>query len=83
MDLGKAALVISITLLVVILVNVGIYYSVMRKNKSGPNSTVGQIELLRRATKRARDPWEEENNRLAELSRLVDGLRNTRPPEGD
>lgn len=62
-------LVIGLTLLIVIGVNVLIYFSVTRKG------TIGQIELLRRAAKQARNPWEVEDNALAELSKLVADLK--------
>ena len=62
-------LVIGLTLLIVVGVNVLIYFSVTRKN------TIGQIELLRRAAKQARNPWEVEDNALAELSKLVADLK--------
>jgi len=62
-------LVIGLTLLIVIGVNVLIYFSVTRKG------TIGQIELLRRAAKQARNPWEVEDNSLAELSKLVAELK--------
>jgi hypothetical protein len=83
MEVGRALLVVGITLLVVVLVNVGIYLSVMRRGKGQKNSTVGQIELLRRASKRARNPWEDEDNRLEELSRKVAGLRRLKRTELD
>ena len=68
-DPGKVMLVIGLTLLIVIGVNVLIYFSVTRKG------TIGQIELLRRAAKQARNPWEVEDNSLAELSKLVAELK--------
>jgi hypothetical protein len=69
MDPGKAALVICVTLFIVIGVNAAIYMSFKSKN------TTGQIELLRRAAKRARDPWEQENADLKELSQRVSELK--------
>lgn len=68
MDTGRAALVIVLTLVIVIGVNAAIYVS-LRSRK-----TVGQIELLRRAANRARNPWEDEDNDLRELSRRVAAL---------
>ena len=68
-DPGKVMLVIGLTLLIVVGVNVLIYFSVTRKG------TIGQIELLRRAAKQARNPWEVEDNALAELSKLVAELK--------
>ncbi|MEX2142957.1 MAG: hypothetical protein WD740_00045 [Anaerolineales bacterium] len=37
--------------------------------------TVGQIELLRRASRQARQPWQREDSQLAELSQKVEALR--------
>lgn len=72
MDLNRAGLVVCITLFIVIGINAAIYAMVMRRRSNG---TVGQIELLQRAAKRARDPWEQENTDLKELSERVAGLR--------
>ena len=74
-DPGKVLLVIGLTLLIVIGVNVLIYFSVTRKG------TIGQIELMRRAAKQARNPWEVEDNALSELSRLVANLKEN-PSQG-
>ena len=70
MDPNRVFLVVCITLFVVIGINAAIYVSFTRKN------TVGQIELLRRATNRARDPWGPEDTNLRELSRLVSELKD-------
>ncbi len=75
MDLSKAALVILLTLMLVVVINLGIYYSVSRKN------TIGQIELLRRAANRAKNPWQSEDNNLSELSRLVKEIQKSPPPD--
>ena len=69
-DPGKVLLVIGLTLLIVIGVNVLIYFSVTRKG------TIGQIELMQRAARQARNPWEREDNSLTELSKLVADLQN-------
>jgi hypothetical protein len=69
MDSGKAALVVCLTLFIVIGINAAIYVSFTRKN------TTSQIELLRRAAQRARDPWEKENTDLKELSQRVSELK--------
>jgi hypothetical protein len=71
MDLEKAGLVICLTLFIVIGVNAAIY-AALRRNK-----TAGQIELMRRAANRAKNPWEEEDQALQELSRRVKQLQNT------
>lgn len=69
MDFSKAIIVVVVTLLLVIGLNAAIYLSVTRKN------SVGQIELLRRAASRVKDPWQSENEDLSELAHLVKGLQ--------
>jgi hypothetical protein len=68
-DLGRAALVVGVTLIVVVLINVIIYYSAAGKRSSQ------QIDLLRQAARRARNPWEPEDKALEELSRRVAALK--------
>jgi hypothetical protein len=80
MDTDRALLVVCITIFAVILLNVAIYVSVTR-GKS--NSTVGQIELLRRAARTARSPWEKENQDLQELSRRVADLKQEPKTPGE
>ncbi len=70
MDTQKALLVISITLVVVILFNLAIYIAVKRRKDQ-----VGEIELFRRALKRARDPWREEKANLEALSKQVAAIQ--------
>ncbi|HSQ25591.1 MAG TPA: hypothetical protein VLM80_00565 [Anaerolineales bacterium] len=69
MDFSKAIIVVVVTLLIVIGLNAAIYLSVTRKN------SVGQIELLRRAASRVKDPWQSENEDLSKLAHLVEGLQ--------
>ncbi len=69
MDTGRAAIVICVTLFLVIGINAAIYVAFIRKN------SVSQIEMMRRAAERARDPWQSENEDLKELSRLVKQLK--------
>lgn len=78
MDLTKAALIVVITLVAVVIINAAIYYSLADRNR-GP---IGQIKLLQRAAGRARSPWQDEDDDLQELSRLVEGLRPQESPEG-
>jgi hypothetical protein len=66
---GRALLVVILTLLGVILINVAIYYSVRGKG------TIGQIHLMQKAVKQARNPWEVEDKALVELSDLVKKLK--------
>lgn len=74
-DTGRALLVVVLTVAAVIVINVAIYFVVANKNN------VGQIHILRKATSRARDPWQDEDASLAELSRLVAKLKEDRPPD--
>ncbi len=71
MDPNRIFLVVCITLFIVVGINAAIYVSLTRKN------TVGQIELMRRAASRARDPWGPEDANLKELSRLVAELKES------
>jgi hypothetical protein len=74
LDPAKAGLVICITLFLVVGVNAAIYVGLARRRG------IGQIEMLRRASDRARRPWEQEEKDLEELSRRVAALRR---PGGD
>lgn len=69
-DAGKALLVIVLTVGGVILINLAIYAMVKDRN------TIGQIELMRKAVKQSRDPWELEDKALKELSEMVKKLKN-------
>jgi uncharacterized membrane protein affecting hemolysin expression len=75
MDTSRAVIVICVTLFLVIGFNAAIYVAFVRKN------SVSQIELMRRAAQRARDPWQSENDDLEELSRLVKQLKEDPPKE--
>lgn len=79
MDQTKAMIVILVTVGVVVLINVAIYYWLTRKNAQG-DQPPGQIELLLKAAGRARDPWKTENDNLAELSRRVKELNEDSRP---
>jgi len=72
MDPNKAILVCCITLFLVIGINAAIYVSVSRKN------TVGQIELMRRAARQARNPWGKEDKDLQELAGRVSRIKELR-----
>jgi hypothetical protein len=78
-DTGRALLVVVLTLLGVILINVAIYYSIKGKG------TIGQINLMQKAARQARNPWEVEDKALSELSELVKKLKQDSgsgaPPE--
>lgn len=72
MDTQKAALVICLTLLGVVLLNAAIYLALRR------GDLPRQLEALRRITGRERPPWEKEQADLEELSRLVARLQEPR-----
>jgi hypothetical protein len=65
--------VLCLTVVAVVAINLMIV-SVLRR---GPGSRTGQIELLRRAAKTARQPWQEEDDNLSELARRVQALKQT------
>lgn len=69
-DTGKALLVIGLTILGVVLINLAIYYSVRGRG------TIHQIELMRKAVGRARNPWSAEDSALQELASLVSQLHD-------
>lgn len=70
MDMDRASLVICLTVGVVILINVMIYLSLRRGNE------VTTVDLFRKAARRARNPWQDEDDALRELSDIVAGLRS-------
>ena len=76
MDTQKAALVISITLVIVVLLNLGLYTLVKRRK-----NTVGEVELFRRVMKKARNPWEDEQSKLESLAKQVAELKRESPQE--
>jgi hypothetical protein len=73
LDFSRAFLIVAIALVVVILFNVGIYYGYARKNSR--NEFKDMINVV----KLARNPWEEEDNNLKELSQRVEDLKKTQP----
>lgn len=74
-DTGRAFLVIVLTVIGVIFINLSIYYMVRNR------STIGQIDLLRKVSKQARNPWLGEDQALEELSKLVKSLeKDTQKP---
>lgn len=78
----KAALVIGITLVAVVLFNILLYYSVTRRSNRG-GGMAGQIDLFRKAAGRTRNPWEEEDRNLQELARLARRLREDQKTDED
>jgi len=69
MDLDRALLVILLTIGGVVLFNIILYLSTRRGND------VTTINMLRKAARRARNPWEDEDSALRELSDIVAGLK--------
>jgi hypothetical protein len=67
MDSQKAFLVISITLVVVLLFNLGIYATLKNKRTNSNN----QAQMVSRALRRARNPWEEDLAKMEALSRSL------------
>jgi hypothetical protein len=70
MDLDRAFLVIGLTMAAVIAINVMIYLSLRRGNE------VTTIDLMRKAARRARNPWKDEDDALKELADLVSDLQS-------
>lgn len=75
---ANALLVATITLGAVVLLNLAIIYR-FRNRKD--NQHVNQIKLLQKATKLVRNPWQKEDQELAELAKLVTGLREEKIDE--
>ena len=71
MEINQVALIVCLTLALVLAFNVALYILAKRKQ-----STLGEFDMLRRAVRRGRDPWGEENAKLEALSRQVAELRN-------
>jgi arginyl-tRNA synthetase len=70
MDIDRAFLVICLTMAAVIALNVMIYLSLRRGNE------VTTIDLMRKAARRARNPWKDEDDALKELANLVSELKS-------
>jgi len=66
----KITLVVGLTLIIVIGVNVALYFGF--RDRSLPH----QIELFRKAARRARNPWQDEDDALGELANLVAKLKD-------
>lgn len=69
METFKIIAVVTITLAIVILINVWIYYRF-----SKPNDRGGTIKMVQKAAKRGTSPWAEEDKKLQELDALIKGL---------
>ncbi|HJW90768.1 MAG TPA: hypothetical protein VJ436_09020 [Anaerolineales bacterium] len=77
MDIGRVTLVVCLTVLIVVGINAAFYVYLRKGNEAG------QIELLQRAARRARQPWENEDQALQELSKRVAALQREGDPAGD
>ena len=69
----QALLIIGLIILVIVLINLAIIYSIKRRS-----NTVGQVELFRRAMKKAQNPWQEEQEKLRNLSDQVKKLKESK-----
>jgi hypothetical protein len=69
MEADRIALIICGAIGLAVLIPLLIYASLRRQNTSQ------QIELLKRAASRSRQPWINEDKSLQELSRLVSNLQ--------
>lgn len=70
-DLEKLLLVICLTVLIVAGLNALAYAALRRGDEAN------LVNLTRKAAQRARNPWQDEEQALQELSRLVTGLKET------
>ncbi len=77
MDPNRVFLVVCLTIGGVIAFNVMIYLSLRRGNE------VNTVDMFRKAAKRARNPWKDEDVVLKELSNLVAGLKKEDIPRED
>jgi len=66
---------VLIALLIVIALVVGVNGLLLVALRKGRD--IQQIQLWQKAAHRARDPWQPENDDLAELSKLVSQLKET------
>jgi hypothetical protein len=69
MDIQSVMIVVGVTLVLVIGFNLAIFFSYGRKDS--PN----EFQMLRNAVRRMKNPWQVEEEALAELSEKVEGLK--------
>ena len=69
MDYSKLILVACLVIFIVVGAN-GMIYLMVRRDRSA-----GAISLFRQASHKARNPWQEEDENLKELSRRVSELK--------
>lgn len=77
MDISRATWVICITIVVVIILNAGIFLAFSKRKPDSYSSAFGK------ATREMRNPWQREDERLAELSQRIADLRNSAPSDKD
>ena len=77
MDTSRAFWVICITLFLVIVINAGIYLAFSKRKPDSFSSTFGK------AAREMRNPWQRDDERMAELSERIAGLRKADPTKGD
>lgn len=77
MDISRASWVICITIVAVIILNAGIFLAFSKRKPDSYSSTFGK------ATREMRNPWQREDERLAELSQRIANLRNNAPLDRD
>lgn len=69
---GNIILVICLTVLIGLGVPAMLYAGMRRKGD------IGQIDLLRKATKSSQKPWQSEDNQLSELAQRVEKLKQNK-----
>lgn len=74
LGLEDGVLIVVVILVLVALLNVGLIYGLL----SG--STRRQIDMLRKAARRARNPWEREDRDLQDLHQRVSGFETRQQP---
>ena len=74
---SSIVLVILLVILIVVGVN-GFLFLMLRGKKT---LKLNSFKMLQKATDRARNPWEEENNALKELAELVENLKDKESAE--
>lgn len=77
MEVGRAAWVVCITLVFVVILNVGIFLAFSKRKPDSYSSVFGK------AANEMHNPWQRENARLTELSQRVADLQKNAPPHED
>jgi hypothetical protein len=70
-QLQEVTVILCLTIGLVIIINVGII-AVFRRN---PGARAKSYKTIGKALKIARDPWEDENKQLDELSNLIESIQ--------